>query len=75
MAAVRALRSVYDGNKVTFEVQSIQDDTAAGLAEKHFPQGKHGLIAYDGDGKIIDKIEGHRFGEAEIRAIVDKLIG
>jgi hypothetical protein len=58
--------------KVTLEVMSIKDDTAKGLGEKHFPNSKHGLIAYGPDGEVIDKIEGHNFGAAEINALAAK---
>lgn len=65
------LKPVFDG-KVDLEVMSINDEEAKGLGEKHFPNNKHGLIAYDSEGKVIDKIEGHNFGAAEIKALAEK---
>ena len=51
---------------------SIKDEEAIGLGEKYFPNNKHGLLAYGPDGKVIDKIEGHNFGAAEIKALAER---
>ncbi len=34
----------------------------------------HGVIANNKEGKLVEKIDGHRFGKKEVEAVVAKLL-
>ena len=70
---MRSLKKQYDG-KVELSVRSIKEPGGEALGKEHFPDQKHGLLAYDSAGEIVDKIEGHRFEAKDIIKVVDKLI-
>ena len=70
---MRGLKKVYEG-KIDLTVKSIKEPGLEELGKKHFPDLKHGLLAYSPDGEVVDKIAGHRFGKDKIVAVIDNLL-
>ena len=74
VAAVRELEKAqaYQG-KINF---NIIPNTQEGFKEEvaSFDIGNHGLVAFDPDGKVAEKIAGHSFGKSEITEVAKKVL-
>lgn len=67
-------RKKKDSSKIAFktvkvgEGDSVKEIEAAKLAS-------HGIIAKDKDGKLLQKVDGHTYGEEKVDEVIDVLLG
>ncbi|MEE9393826.1 MAG: hypothetical protein V3W41_15100 [Planctomycetota bacterium] len=69
--AVSELQDEYRG-KIILRVVQVNDSNRD-LMKEHMDPESHGMLAFDPDGKIVDKIIGHKFGKKEIVALLTRL--
>ena len=69
-----AARGAIAAGERELDVAMAARDAMERLIAEQFPDSKHGLIAYDSDGGVAAKLEGHRFGKDEITKLVDGLL-
>jgi hypothetical protein len=61
------------GNKIKFQNVLV----GSGKSDEEIKKAKlkgHGIIANDKDGKLVQTIDGHRYGKKEVEAVVTKLL-
>jgi len=61
------------GDKVKFQNVLVGSGKSAEEIKKAKLKG-HGIIAKDKNGKLVQTIDGHRFGKKEVEAVVAKLL-
>lgn len=78
MKVVAAVRSLAESaewkGKFDFVVRPVTSEEGRIEAPRMgFGAAKHGLVLVDGHGKLVDKLDGHAFGAAEIESCMKKL--
>lgn len=61
------------GDKVKFQNVLVGSGKSTEEIKKAKLKG-HGIIANDKDGKLVQTIDGHRYGKKEVEAVVSKLL-
>jgi len=61
------------GQKITFSNVTVNSEKSAEEIKKAKLKG-HGIIAKDKNGKLVQIVNGHKYGKKEVEAVVAKLL-